>query len=108
ATVALVALVRPAAAAAVVRTVRRDAPAHPSPNAGAAEAAFAGALGLRLGGETRYGDRVEHRPVLGTGRPPRSGDVRLAVALSRDVTWALAGLLACLAAAAGRAHLAPA
>jgi adenosylcobinamide-phosphate synthase len=94
ATAALVALARPAAAATVVRTVRRDAPAHPSPNAGVAEAAFAGALGLRLGGESRYGGRVEVRPTLGDGRPPGRDDVRAAVTLSRDVTWILAGLLA--------------
>ncbi len=70
ATAALVAAVRPATAAVVWRTVRRDAAAHPSPNAGVAEAAFAAALGLRLGGTNRYGDRVEHRPPLGNGRPP--------------------------------------
>ena len=40
-------------------------PAHPSPNAGVAEAAFAGALGVRLGGTLAYAGRVEHRPVLG-------------------------------------------
>ena len=71
ATAALVAAVRPHHAADVWRTVRRDAPAHPSPNAGVAEAAFAAALGLRLGGVNRYGDRVEHRAALGqAGRPP--------------------------------------
>jgi adenosylcobinamide-phosphate synthase len=50
-----------------------------------AEAAFAAALGLRLGGENRYGDRVELRPPLGTGRPAEAGDIARAVALSRDV-----------------------
>jgi adenosylcobinamide-phosphate synthase len=93
ATAALVALARPSAAATVLRTVRHDAPAHPSPNAGVAEAAFAGALGLRLGGESRYGGRIEVRPTLGTGRPPGGDDIRAAVALSRDVTWTLATIL---------------
>jgi adenosylcobinamide-phosphate synthase len=105
ATAALVALARPSAARTVLRTVRHDAPAHPSPNAGVAEAAFAGALGLRLGGETRYGGRLEVRPTLGAGRPPGRDDVRAAVALSRDVTWALAAILAAAglaAEAAGR------
>ena len=32
------------------RAWRRDAPGHPSPNAGPVEASFAGALGIRLGG----------------------------------------------------------
>src|SRR5512143_2043125 len=67
-TAALVAGVRPAAATSVLRAVRDDAPDHPSPNSGVAEAAFAGALGLRLGGESRYGGRVEVRPTLGDGR----------------------------------------
>jgi adenosylcobinamide-phosphate synthase len=103
ATAALVAAVRPARAAAVLRTVRADAGAHPSPNAGVAEAAFAAALGLRLGGgENRYGDEVEARPALGAGRAPAAGDIPAAVALSRDVTLVLAGLLA----AAGAAGLA--
>ena len=105
ATAALVALVRPAHAREVLRTVRADAGGHPSPNAGVAEAAFAAALGLRLGGgENRYGDVVEHRPALGGGRDPEAADVAAAVALSRDVTWALAALLA----AAGAAGLASA
>jgi adenosylcobinamide-phosphate synthase len=99
ATAALVALVRPTRAAAVLRTVRRDAPAHPSPNAGVAEAAFAAALGVRLGGLNRYGDRVEVRPPLGNGPPPTLGDARRVVALSRDVSLALVALLAAAARA---------
>jgi adenosylcobinamide-phosphate synthase len=92
-TAALVAAVRPASAGDVWRAVHTQAPAHPSPNAGVAEAAFAAALGLRLGGENRYGDRVELRPALGRGRPADPGDILRAVSLSRDVTIALAGLL---------------
>jgi adenosylcobinamide-phosphate synthase len=93
-TAGLVATVRPRSATRVARAVREDAPAHPSPNAGIAEAAFAAALGLRLGGTNRYGDRVEHRPTLGDGRTPAPGDIRAAVRLSRDVTGALVALLA--------------
>jgi len=63
----------------------RDAPAHPSPNAGRAEAAFAGALGVRLGGTLAYGGRVEHRPRLGDGRAPVPEDVRRAVRLAWKV-----------------------
>ena len=72
------------------RVWRRDAAAHPSPNAGQAEAAFAGALGVRLGGTLTYGSRVEHRPVLGAElRPVQVGDIERACELSRRV-----GLLA--------------
>ena len=71
---------------AALRAARRDGPAHPSPYAGPVEAAFAGALGLRLGGPLAYGGRYEVRPVLGKGgRPPAAADIPRAVALSRAV-----------------------
>ncbi|MEU2595624.1 cobalamin biosynthesis protein, partial [Streptomyces albidoflavus] len=57
-----------------LRAWRADAHRHPSPNAGPVEAAFAGALGVRLGGTLAYGGRTEHRPVLGgSGRAVRPG-----------------------------------
>ncbi len=93
-TAGLVAMVRPRSAGAVWQAVRTQAPAHPSPNAGVAEAAFAAALGLRLGGVNRYGEQVEVRPQLGAGRPAEAGDIAAAVLLSRDVSLALAGGLA--------------
>jgi adenosylcobinamide-phosphate synthase len=93
-TAALVALVRPARARAVRAAVQEGAATHPSPNAGVAEAAFAGALGVRLGGRNRYGDGVETRPPLGSGPGPTAADIGPAVRLSRDVSWALAGVLA--------------
>jgi adenosylcobinamide-phosphate synthase len=77
----------------------RDAAAHPSPNAGPIEAAFAGALEVRLGGRTVYAHGVEERPILGEGRTPDSGHVTRAVELSRVVgslTTALAALVALL------------
>ncbi|WP_405011116.1 cobalamin biosynthesis protein [Kitasatospora sp. NBC_01539] len=78
---------------------RRDGSAHPSPNAGQAESAFAGALGVRLGGTLRYGTRVEHRPVLGAElRPVAAADIERACALSRRV-----GVLALAVTLAGRA-----
>ncbi len=89
----LVVVVRPGAAGAIWRAVRDQAPSHPSPNSGVAEAAFAAALDVRLGGENRYGDRTEHRPALGTGRAVEAGDIARAVSLSRDVCHALALLL---------------
>ncbi|MEU8959650.1 cobalamin biosynthesis protein [Streptomyces sp. NPDC048518] len=73
-----------------LRAWRADAGKHPSPNAGPVEAAFAGALGVRLGGTLSYGGRIEHRPVLnGEGREVRVADIDRAARLSRRV-----GLLA--------------
>jgi adenosylcobinamide-phosphate synthase len=95
-TAAIVAAVRPARAGEVWRAVRDDAPAHPSPNAGVVEAAFAAALGVRLGGTNRYGQRVERRATLGRGRPVAPGDIGAAVRLSRQVD---AVLIAALVAA---------
>ncbi|KOU53753.1 cobalamin biosynthesis protein [Streptomyces sp. WM6378] len=71
-----------------VRAWRADAAGHPSPNAGPVEAAFAGALGVRLGGTLSYAGRVEHRPVLnGSGRAVGVADIERAVRLSRRVGW---------------------
>jgi len=71
---------------------RRDAAAHPSPNAGQVEAAFAGALQIRLGGRTVYPHGAEERPVLGDGRAPDAGDLTRGVELSRVVGAAMAAL----------------
>lgn len=54
------------------RTLRRDGRRHPSPNAGLPEAAAAGALGVRLGGASRYRGRVSLRPHLGDPLRPLS------------------------------------
>jgi len=89
---------------------RADGGKHPSPNAGVCESAYAGALGLRLGGRNDYGSRIEDRPVLGAGvygkhsfsgkqaRPAAAGDISRAVRLSRRVT--IAAALACAGIAA--------
>ncbi len=92
-TAILVAAVRPGAAKEIWRAVREDAPAHPSPNSGVAEAAFAAALGLELGGTLRYGARVEHRPLLGRGPRPTQIDIERATRLSNDVELALVAVL---------------
>ena len=77
-------------AAGAVRAWRSDAGRHPSPNAGVVEAAFAGALGVRLGGPTQYQHELQIRPTLGDGRPPSVADLRRAVTLSRLVQAAAA------------------
>lgn len=82
-------------ASGAVRAWRRDAARHPSPNAGVIEAAFAGALGVRLGGPTQYRHELQIRPTLGDGHEPTVADLRRAVALSRTVQ-AGAALLAAL------------
>jgi adenosylcobinamide-phosphate synthase len=83
---------------------RRDATAHPSPNAGQVEAAFAGALEVRLGGRTVYPHGMEQRPVLGHGRSPDAGDLIRGVELSRVVGLAAAVLCAVLATVVQRPY----
>jgi adenosylcobinamide-phosphate synthase len=84
--------------AATWRAMRRYGGRHPSPNAGRCEAAFAGALGVRLGGANVYAGATERRPVLGRGRAPQPDDIRRAVRLCRAVT--IASTVAAAAAAA--------
>lgn len=79
------------------RTATEYGPRHPSPNAGWCEAAFAGALGVRLGGTLSYSGRVEHRPALGAGRPPEPADIARASRLCRAVTAGATALAASLA-----------
>jgi adenosylcobinamide-phosphate synthase len=80
---------------------RRDAAAHPSPNAGPVEAAAAGALGVGLGGRTVYAHGVEERPRLGSGPPPGPADLLRAARLSRAVGAAALALAATLALTRG-------
>jgi adenosylcobinamide-phosphate synthase len=92
-TALLVALVRPRRAKAVLWAVLHQAPAHPSPNAGVVEAAFAAALGVELGGLNHYGEQPEDRPQLGTGPRVEPMDIARSVRLSNDVTSALISIL---------------
>ena len=102
-TAVFTALVAPAAGGSgrgALAAARADGRRHPSPNAGVAEAAFAGALGIRLGGRNDYGSHVEDRPVLHAGgRVTRPCDIVRATRLSRAVTAAAA--VACAALAVG-------
>ena len=84
-----------------MRAWRRDAARHPSPNAGVVEAAFAGALGVRLGGPTQYAHELEIRPTLGDGRPPHVSDLVRAVRLSRAVQ-VLTAVVAMILSGVGR------
>jgi adenosylcobinamide-phosphate synthase len=83
------------------RVLRRDGSLHPSPNAGRLEAAFAGALGVGLGGVNVYGGRTEVRPSIGgdARREPGVEDLRRAVRLCRATAWASTATCAALAVA---------
>jgi adenosylcobinamide-phosphate synthase len=95
----LAAAAAPRQARSAWRAWRRDAASHPSPNAGVVEAAFAGALGIRLGGTNRYGARTEHRAPLGEGRAVVPADITRANALARRIGCVAAVVTAGLAGA---------
>lgn len=81
----------------------RDGRPDPSPNAGVSQAAYAHAVGVRLGGVNRYGGVERPKPILAAqGRPPGPQDVERFLGLSGrlQALWllasgalALAGLL---------------
>ncbi len=79
------------------RIVRRDGAAHPSPNAGRVEAAFAGALGVRLGGPLTYAGVPETRATMGDGPAPSAADVHRSTRLSAAVGASAAVACALLA-----------
>ena len=60
---------------------RRDAPQDESPNSGWPMAALAHALGVTLGGRTRYFGQWEENPLLGSGPRPGPQDVQRGLAL---------------------------
>jgi adenosylcobinamide-phosphate synthase len=76
------------------QTALNDSRGHPSPNAGWPEAAFAGALGLRLGGPRSYGLMAVEDAWIGAGRDPDPRDIFRALALYRAACAVNAGLLA--------------
>jgi adenosylcobinamide-phosphate synthase len=78
--------------AAAWRAAWSDGRLHPSPNAGRVEGAFAGALGIRLGGVNRYSHGVERRPDLGDGAAPGVADIARSVTLARIVGLSALGV----------------
>ena len=90
---ALVVAAVPRRAREILTAVRQDAPAHPSPNAGVAETAVAGALGRELGGPLRYGPTVETRPRLGSGPRPTPADIPHAIAIAARAEAIVVALL---------------
>jgi adenosylcobinamide-phosphate synthase len=78
--------------ASTLAVASRYGPLTKSLNAGWTEAAFAGALDLRLGGPNLYGGVLREGPVLGNGRVPEAADIRRAVRLMHLSCLSLAGL----------------
>ena len=80
---------------AAFRVGWRDRRKHESPNAAWLEASFAGALGLRLGGDAWYGGERLPKDFLGdAGREPEVADIARSVVLMYATTaiFALAGI----------------
>ncbi len=87
---------------ATLTAARRYGPLTKSPNAGWAEASFAGALGLSLGGANSYGGVLRKGPILGDGRPPEPSDIRRAVRLMHRTCLLVAGLALFITLTRGR------
>lgn len=83
--------------------VRRDASKHRSPNAGWPEAAFAGALDLRLAGPRVYGGETVEDAFMGEGRrDATAADIRRALKLYRAACAVQWVVLAAATIALGR------
>ena len=62
------------------RIWRRDRRNHSSPNSAQTESACAGALGVQLGGPSRYFGKLYEKPAIGDPlRPVKAADIRRAV-----------------------------
>jgi adenosylcobinamide-phosphate synthase len=84
-------------AGAALKTALADAPQQPSPNAGWPEGAFAGALGVQLGGPVSYRGRSSVKATLGAALQPldaaaSAASLRL-YACASGITVFLAALL---------------
>ncbi len=85
-------------AAEALRSVRRDAHRHRSPNAGWPEAAMAGALDLRLGGPRTYGAVRIEDAWMGPGRTAATPeDISRALRLYRKACAVMVGAALALA-----------
>ena len=87
---------------ATLTTARRYGPLTTSPNAGWAEAAFAGALGLKLGGANSYSSMLRQGPILGSGCLPQAADIGRAVRIMRRVCILFATLALATTLTGGR------
>ncbi len=87
-----------------LRIMRRDGRKHASPNAGLAEAAMAGAMGVQLGGLNYYGGEPAPKPTIGD---PVVRLARRHILTANALMFVTAGLfvLMCLAARIGVLHV---
>jgi adenosylcobinamide-phosphate synthase len=84
-------------ARAALRVAWRDAKHHASPNAGWPEAALAGALGIRLGGDNRYAGVTVRGPIFNAcGGAPKVSDIARGRRIVR-IAAALCAIAACAA-----------
>ncbi|MDR5867706.1 adenosylcobinamide-phosphate synthase CbiB [Halomonas koreensis] len=80
--------------AGALAATRREAPRHPSPNAGWPEAMVAHLLGVRLGGLNRYAGRPSRRATLGTPITPlTAGHIERAIRLMHAGWLGFLGLM---------------
>ena len=70
-------------------TAAREGRRHTSPNAGFPEAAFAGALAVKLGGASRYGGTT----VVKLDPVPERGQARMLSGSTREMVAQLVALL---------------
>lgn len=83
----------------LLAVARREGAADSSPNASVSMAAYAHAVGVRLGGRNRYGQQERDKPLLGSDHPDPQPDRVLAIVhLTRRglLLWlVLAGVVSC-------------
>jgi len=75
---------------AALKTAFREGSRHLSPNSGFPEAAFAGTLGIALGGPSRYGGNLVSKPHIGIGLgTPAPGHIQKAcdLMLLSGILW---------------------
>jgi adenosylcobinamide-phosphate synthase len=83
------------------RTTWRDGHMHASPNAGYPEAAVAGALGIQLGGPSRYWGELVEKPTLGDARHSLAPE-RITQSLQLLNRASMLALVVCVLVALGR------
>ena len=90
--------VRSANATRALATMFRDGQKHSSPNSGIPEAAMAGALGVVLGGPSRYGGVLVDKPEIGAGGGTHYKEMRCRAMAVTAVTALCALVLAAVVA----------